>query len=84
MSEVIRCLDKEHEPPFSSSWETKWWCPNAVSLHGTKMSSKYFDGRSINWLRLCEKSGKVVVHNKKCDCRVSEEKGDSENAEHSD
>jgi len=27
----------------------------------------YPDGRSINWLRFCEKTDKVVVHNKKCD-----------------
>ena len=64
----MKCLDACHEPPFSGSWETKWWCIHAKSMSAWVGEGKHYqDGRSINWLRLCEKTGKVVVHNKKCD-----------------
>mgnify|MGYP007042374431 CR=1 FL=1 len=29
----------------------------------------YSDWRCLNWLRICEVTGKVVVHNKKCDVK---------------
>ncbi len=64
---MMRCMDAAHEPPFRGSWESKWWCINAVDFSKTKLNH-YPDGRSVNWLRRCTLTGKVVVHNKKCDC----------------
>lgn len=44
------------------------WCPHAARLMlGDSKALDYNDGRCLNWLRVCEKTGMVVVHNKKCD-----------------
>jgi len=52
----------------SGLWETLF-CENAESMRmWDKLALNYPDGRSINWLRVCKITGKVVVHNKKCDC----------------
>ncbi len=64
----MRCKDAAHRPDFRSLDE-KWWCVNAKSFRFFEGKGLlYPDGRSINWLRVCDLSDKVVVHNKKCDC----------------
>lgn len=79
---MVRCRDEVHRPQFYSNWEKKWWCPHAKDFSKTELAARYPDGRSVNWLRLCEKTGKVVVHNKKCDAGLDplKEKGRLNNA----
>jgi hypothetical protein len=65
---MIRCKDKKHgESVFGSEW-----CAHAKDFGQAQRAEKpllgtYPDMRCANWLRVCEKTGKVVVHNKKCD-----------------
>ena len=53
----------------SGLWETIF-CKNAegVGKHPDIAKKYYNDFRCINWLRVCKITGKVVVHNKRCDC----------------
>jgi len=43
------------------------WCPFAREMEIEEVPAEWEDMRCINWLRICTKTGKIVVHNKKCD-----------------
>jgi len=43
-------------------------------MMGDRKALDYNNGRCLNWLRVCEKTGMVVVHNKKCDVPEVKEK----------
>jgi len=71
---VIRCYGIEHNPDKDKPWfkehlrrETtsflRYWCPYSEPVE----AYEYPDGRCVNWLRRCKITGKIVVHNKKCD-----------------
>ncbi len=65
---VIRCMDNAHRAERYSNIGPRF-CPNAKSMRFFEGKGiLYPDGRSINWLRVCDLSDKVVVHNKICDC----------------
>jgi hypothetical protein len=60
-----RCLTHKS----SDSWNARW-CEYAedVNSHSEVWETSHIsDFRSVNWLRVCTKTGKVVVWNKKCD-----------------
>ena len=62
---VIRCKDARHGT--HKIWGNEW-CPHAKSVSmGDPTIPLYDDFRCLGWLRRCEKTGKIVVHNKKCD-----------------
>ena len=67
--EYLRCLDKAHKPLFFGNWETRWWCPHARELRSTDPQFKNYlnDGRSENWAKICNLTGKNATWNKKCD-----------------
>lgn len=71
-SKELRCKDKRFS--YGDDWFIHW-CPNAKSIAGRPDSIHYDDGRSINWLRKCAATGKIVVHNKKCDCGFNPQEG---------
>lgn len=67
---MVRCLDEAHRPDNLTG---KGWCPNATKLKYTDPEAiGYPDGRCCGWLYRCEKTGKVVVHNKICDAELLE------------
>lgn len=58
-----------------SCWGTNYlgyptWCPHARKARSEDAKNfKEFnqDYRCLGWLYVCNKTGKIVVHNKKCD-----------------
>lgn len=66
---LVRCKD-EHWGKHHV-WGT-FWCPHSKQLRyddipKDELYRYWYDWRCVNWLRICTKSKKVVVHNKKCD-----------------
>lgn len=46
-----------------------FWCRESEQIRfDDPIAIQYPDGRSINWLRRCMVTGRVVSHNKVCDC----------------
>ena len=74
---IPRCKDSCWEKHSRSNWHIPW-CPYSRTMSPADIPPltdkrvepwyvTYSDWRCLNWLRLCGKTGKVVVHNKKCD-----------------
>lgn len=58
----VRCRDVAHDV---DRLKRPMWCPLARELT-PREGAAYPDGRCIGWLRICRKTGSVVVHNKQC------------------
>jgi len=67
MPEPLRCKDKRFNPKTDHSTWYIHWCPYAEQTLMGDPDVAYEDYRCLNWLKRCKKTGKIVVHNKKCD-----------------
>jgi len=46
------------------------WCEYSRPMEWGEVSMSWY-GTAHNWLRVCEKTGKTVTWNKKCDCGLT-------------
>lgn len=54
------------------------WCRDSEQIFfSDPIGVTYRDGRSINWLRRCKITGRVVSHNKVCTCGKTWEESDN-------
>ena len=69
LTSLPRCRDNCWRDKFCADWYVPW-CPHSEVMttdDEVRMKKRYSHGKCVNWLRICKKTGKVVVHNKKCD-----------------